>query len=107
MTLHQQRTHPTFVEGCRACHFSSLHINHTSEYKRITASEKVLDKNLDAYKRLRQEGRQPTLSNAYQLEQRAKTAIEIDHSQAPGITRLTESQQRDAMAAAQTIVGAP
>ena len=96
MTLHRKRTHPVHVDGCFACHLSSLHINHSSEFKRIEGSESTLAKDLDAYKRLRKNGVQPpTTTGAAKLEREAKSEFDVNHANNPALTALTPSQRSD------------
>jgi hypothetical protein len=59
-------THPTLdVEGCFACRISHVRMSGSAmptrhNVQHLNAKEKQLDKDLDAYKRIRRTGGQPT-----------------------------------------------
>lgn len=45
MTLHQERTHPFYVEGCDACRFASIgaYIPFKEQFHNTTISEQMRD----------------------------------------------------------------
>jgi hypothetical protein len=63
--MKHRETHPNLdVEGCFACRISHVRVSGAATPTRhkvaeLSAKEKVLDKDLDAYKRIRQTGGQP------------------------------------------------
>jgi hypothetical protein len=86
MTLHQQRTHPSYVEGCFGCKAASLQIgpaampvysagrpNYLTQRRHGS-----LSRDMEAYKRLRREGHQPPhISGSAFLERQADHPFEI------------------------------
>lgn len=80
------RTHPNFVEGCFACRISTVAVAPSATPSRNpeaafhTAREAQWDRDMPAYKRLRQDGLQPPrIDGAAELESRAahKTQVEM------------------------------
>lgn len=70
--MKHRETHPNLdVGGCFACrisHIRTASINH--EITHLTAKERVLDRDLDAYKRIRKSGGQPLkIDGSLKLEQ--------------------------------------
>jgi len=59
MSLHQQQTHPEFVEGCFGCKVSTLSLNAGDANSRLSMSTKKWDAELKAYKDARAQGIQP------------------------------------------------
>lgn len=55
MSLHRQRTHPDFVEGCFGCKASTLNFPDMH----IRAWSHANDRELDAYRSARKDGIQP------------------------------------------------
>jgi hypothetical protein len=79
-TLHQRRKHPEFVESCWACRISTVGVGISAGVKAIDASERSLRRDLDAYKRLRLDGRQPEhLLGSAALEAKADHPLAVDH----------------------------
>jgi hypothetical protein len=59
MSLHRERTHPEFVEGCFGCKASTLDLNPGEANSRLTMSAKKWDKELALYRTARSQGIQP------------------------------------------------
>jgi hypothetical protein len=59
MSLHRERTHPEFVEGCFGCKASTLDLNPGEANSRLTMSAKKWDKELALYRTARAQGIQP------------------------------------------------
>lgn len=80
--IKHQETHPYLdVEGCFGCKVSAVGFSAelmptrsgSSRSASVIQKERVLDKDLDAYKRLRQDGIQPkTIDGAANVESRAQ-----------------------------------
>jgi len=79
-TLKHRETHPGLdVEGCFGCRIAHFNVSAEAmptrkpESKRIIEKERVLDKDLEAYHRLRQDGQQPkSIDGAAIVEKRAE-----------------------------------
>jgi hypothetical protein len=77
VSLHQRRTHPSYVPDCFGCRAATVNLNLSDAYVTTEARERGLRKDLDAYKRLRQDGLQPqTYDGAADLERTATTRLE-------------------------------
>jgi len=59
MSLHRERTHPEFVEGCFGCKASTIDLNPGEANSRLTMSSKKWDKELALYRSARAQGIQP------------------------------------------------
>jgi hypothetical protein len=59
MSLHRERTHPEFVEGCFGCKASTIDLNAGEANSRLTMSAKKWDKELALYRSAREQGIQP------------------------------------------------
>ena len=59
MSLHKERTHPEFVEGCFGCKASTIDLNPGEANSRLTMSSKKWDKELALYRSARAQGIQP------------------------------------------------
>ena len=59
MSLHKERTHPEFVEGCFGCKASTIDLNPGEANSRLTMSAKKWDKELALYRSAREQGIQP------------------------------------------------
>lgn len=78
--MKHRETHPGLdVEGCYGCKIAHFTVSaeamptRKGESARIIAKERVLDKDLDAYHRLRQDGQQPkSIDGAAIVERRAE-----------------------------------
>lgn len=81
MALHQ-RTHPAYVDGCYACKVSSVRLG-TGEANSATrtraVSERRLDRDMAAYKRLRRDGLQPPqINGCYVVEREARERFDVE-----------------------------
>lgn len=78
--MKHRETHPGLdVEGCFGCHVAHFNISAEAmptrkpESKRTIEKERVLDKDLEAYHRLRLDGQQPKgIDGAARVERRAE-----------------------------------
>jgi hypothetical protein len=59
MSLHRERTHPEFVEGCFGCKALTVDLNPGEANSRLTMSAKKWDKELALYRSARAQGIQP------------------------------------------------
>ena len=59
MSLHRERTHPEFVEGCFGCKALTVDLNPGEANSRLTMSSKKWDKELALYRSARAQGIQP------------------------------------------------
>jgi hypothetical protein len=87
VTLHQRRTHPEPVDGCWACRISSVSVAASAmpsraggaAAKEINDREARWQRDLPAYKRLREDGTQPKgIDGAARLERDASSKVEIE-----------------------------
>lgn len=77
MALHQRITHPTYVDGCFSCKITSVQTGNVF-MPQAGVAEGQWEKDLPAYKRLRDQGYQPkTTSGSAHLEAHATTEYEI------------------------------
>lgn len=86
--IKHQETHPNLdVEGCFGCKVAGLSIAASATPTRkggaraavINQKDKVLEKDLDAYKRLRQEGLQPqAIDGSAVVEKRAEHKWQVE-----------------------------
>lgn len=58
MTLHQRKTHPTFVEGCFGCKASTLRLSFDGKQEHID-KQRAWDKELDEYRAAVAQGIEP------------------------------------------------
>lgn len=86
MTLHQEREHPVEVPGCYACRISGVQFapsampsrNEGAFARKNVQLEKQWDKDMDAYKRLRNDGLQPPqIDGAHVIEREAQTVAQV------------------------------
>lgn len=75
MSLHRERTHPDFVEGCFGCKASTLDLNPGEANSRLTMSAKKWDKELALYRSARAQGIQPDGTSTKQI----RKAMEISN----------------------------
>lgn len=101
MSLHRRLVHREFVEGCFGCKVSTVQMNagdasSRGDARSVKARDKRWEKDMPAYKRLRQEGFQPpSIDGAAALERDASTKFEIESGRA---YRGQEKQVKDAVA---------
>lgn len=87
MTIHQRQVHPEFVEGCFMCKVSTVQLhagaaNSSAKYHEVENREKRWNRDMPAYKRLREQGYQPAhIDGAADLERDASTRFEIESGQ--------------------------
>jgi hypothetical protein len=79
MSLHRERTHPEFVEGCFGCKALTVDLNPGEANSRLTMSAKKWDKELALYRTARSQGIQPDGTST------AKIRKAIDVSNKTGI----------------------
>ena len=79
MSLHRERTHPEFVEGCFGCKALTVDLNPGEANSRLTMSSKKWDKELALYRTARSQGIQPEGTST------AKIRKAIDISNKTGI----------------------
>ena len=89
-------THPEPVEGCFGCKVLSISVsadalpNRGRAISSTSAKERVLAKDMDAYRRLRVAGEQPArIDGAASIERHAETKLEVTRS-----TLLNDRQRR-------------
>ena len=91
-----QGIHPALdVEGCWKCKIAHFNVSAEAmptrkpESKRIIEKERVLDKDLDAYRRLRQNGQQPkNIDGAAIVEKRAEENWQVATGILPDKTNI-------------------
>jgi hypothetical protein len=87
MTIHQRQVHPQFEEGCFMCKVSTVQLsagaaNSNPEYHANENREKRWNRDMPAYKRLRDQGYQPAhIDGSADLERDATTRFEIESGQ--------------------------
>lgn len=88
MTIHQRQVHPTYVDGCFMCKVSSVQLstgdaNSNPAYHEVKKREARWNRDMPAYKRMRDQGLQPKgIDGAADLERDATTRFEIESGQA-------------------------
>lgn len=108
MTIHQRQVHPEFVEGCFMCKVSTVKLNagaasSNAEYHAIEAREKRWQRDMPAYKRLRDQGYQPAhIDGSADLERDATTRFEIESGQ---IFKGKENQVTEAVQFVEDLTG--
>ena len=75
MSLHRERTHPDFVEGCFGCKASTLDLNPGEASSRLTMSAKKWDNELALYRSARAQGIQPSSTKTKDI----RNAIDISN----------------------------
>lgn len=84
MSIHQRQVHQEYVEDCFMCKVSSVSLstgvaNSNPKYHEVEAREKRWNRDMPAYKRLRDQGYQPrSIDGAADLERDATTQFEIE-----------------------------
>lgn len=88
MSLHRQRVHPIEVPGCFACKVGYINLAPSATPSRRggafaaknVALENQWHRDMDAYKRLRNDGLQPTqIDGAHVVEREATSTIQVEH----------------------------
>lgn len=86
MTLHQEREHPEFVEGCFACKVGVIAVNSGAANSGFTMTPKAWDAELQAYRNARAQGIQPSSTKmrdiqvAEEISNRSGKAFKADDS---------------------------
>lgn len=86
--MKHRETHPTLdIEGCWKCKIASVTFGadalptRNTQVATTNAKERVLEKDLDAYKRLRNDGVQPQqINGSARVEARASTKDQVEHA---------------------------
>lgn len=79
ISMKHQQTHPSYQEGCFGCRVSSLSIGTSEKFNIEKSREVALSKDLDAYKRLRQNNVQPKcIDGASRVEARAQEKWQVE-----------------------------
>lgn len=73
MSLHQEQTHPEYVEGCFGCKISTLELGLGDANSKASMSKTKWDAELKAYKNAREQGIQPAGTSMKQIQK----AVEI------------------------------
>jgi hypothetical protein len=76
MSLHRERTHFDFVEGCFGCKASTIDLNAGEASSRLTMSAKKWDNELALYRTARSQGIQPAGTSMKQIQE-AHRASEV------------------------------
>ena len=69
MGLHQQISHPEFIEGCFGCKIQGLELGAGDAGKADSMPQKKWDKELDLYRDTRRQGIQPAGTSTKQIRQ--------------------------------------
>lgn len=84
MSLHRERTHPTYVPDCFACRIATVGVSADAMQTRkprvasSNALERQWQRDMPAYKRLRSDGLQPNrIDGSARLEKEASTPLEV------------------------------
>lgn len=75
MNLHQQQTHPEYVEGCFGCKVSTLQLGVGDANSKVSMSTTKWDAELKAYRSAREQGIQPAGTSMKQIQK----AVEISN----------------------------
>lgn len=72
--------HPTYVEGCWTCKLHTIHIGSSNpEVKLMEKKDRALDKDLVAYKQMRDGGLQPKqIDGSGELVKKVNSQFDID-----------------------------
>lgn len=84
--MKHRETHPNLdVEGCFGCKISGIQVSSAAtptrrrENDAINRKERRWDRDMDAYKRLRQDGLQPpTIDGSAKLEAKAENSFQVE-----------------------------
>lgn len=74
MSLHREREHPEYVEGCFGCKISTLQVGTGDANSAKSKSNKKFDAELNAYKEARQAGIQPSGSTMKAVREAQKAS---------------------------------
>lgn len=76
MSLHRERTHPEFVEGCFGCKVGTLELSPGDASSNKLMSSKKFNSELEAYKAARAQGIQPAGTTMTKIQE-AHRASEV------------------------------
>jgi hypothetical protein len=100
MSLHRQRIHPTYIEGCFGCKVGTLQMAPSVASSTVWGARAKADKerekrwgvDMPAYKRLREQGYQPPrIDGSAHLETHAETRFEIESGRVHDQRQLAEA----------------
>lgn len=74
MSLHREREHPEYVEGCFGCKISTLQVGTGDANSSRLTSSKKFEAELDAYKKARADGIQPSGSTMKAIKEAEKAS---------------------------------
>ena len=74
MSLHRERVHPEFVEGCFGCKVSTVQLNAGDANSSKMVSGRKWNAEIDAYKQARAEGIQPAGTSMKAVEAARKAS---------------------------------
>jgi hypothetical protein len=98
--MKHREIHPTDVPGCFACHLANVQFAKPSfSSLNTTLTERRWEKDMPAYKRLRQNGLQPKgIDGSAQLETRANDRLEVEMGHLLNKGELARAREGMAMA---------
>jgi hypothetical protein len=76
MSLHRERTHPEFVEGCFGCKIGTLELSAGDANSNKLVSTKKFNSELEAYRAARKQGIQPAGTTMEKIQE-AHRASEV------------------------------
>jgi hypothetical protein len=85
-TLHQRKTHPTYVEGCFGCKVSTQRIGYCGQGGQDLTRQKAWDRELDLYASAVKAGIQPETTQASGIRK------SIEWSEKTGVAYSTENK---------------
>ena len=74
MSLHREREHPTYVDGCFGCKIGTLVVSSGDANTNKLMSSKKWDRELSAYKEARKQGIQPAGTSMRAIEESLKAS---------------------------------
>jgi hypothetical protein len=80
MNLHQQQTHPEYVEGCFGCKISTLQLGVGDANSKVSMSTSKWDAELKAYKDARAQGIQPAGTSMKQIQKAVEISNKTGHA---------------------------
>lgn len=80
MNLHQQQTHPEYVEGCFGCKISTLQLGVGDANSSVSMSTTKWDAELKAYRSAREQGIQPAGTSMKQIQKAVEISNKTGHA---------------------------
>jgi len=80
MNLHQQQTHPEYVEGCFGCKISTLQLGVGDANSSVSMSTTKWDAELKAYRSAREQGIQPAGTSMKQVQKAVEISNKTGHA---------------------------